>query len=96
MDLAAPAHAGCLRGGRVHRLRRHENAIDPQVKAATFTSTRRAPGSEVDPAAVDKVRPEARQLIDDVDGMVTVSMFTEPDGSAVGTAHRSPGALRCA
>ena len=42
--------------------------------------------------AVAKVRPEARQLIDDVDGMVTISMYSEPEGDAVGTAQQvAPG-----
>jgi hypothetical protein len=39
-------------------------------------------------AAVTKVRPEARQLIDDVDGMVTISTYSEPGGDAVGTAQQ--------
>jgi hypothetical protein len=71
-----------------------ESAIDTQVKAASFT---------FDPTvgpddqkwildAVNKVRPEARQLIDDVDGMVTISMFSEPNGRAVGMARQvEPG-----
>ena len=43
-------------------------------------------------AAVDKVRPEARQLIDDVDGMVTIRTFSEPGGGAVGLMREaSPG-----
>jgi hypothetical protein len=67
-----------------------EHAIDPQVKAASFTFD-----ASVTPrdqewilGAVAKVRPEARQLIDDVDGMVTISLYTEPDGAAVGTAQQ--------
>jgi hypothetical protein len=34
--------------------------------------------------AVDKARPEARQLIDDVDGMVTIDTFSDSGGNAVG------------
>jgi hypothetical protein len=67
-----------------------EHAIEPQVRAATF-----AFDPSVTPAdqawildAVGRVRPEARQLIDDVDGMVTVSMFSDPEGAAVGTTQQ--------
>jgi len=82
---AAAAITGCGGG---------EKAIDQQVKAATFTfdPTVAAGDQKWILEAVDQVRPEARQLIDDVDGMVTVSMFSEPEGSAVGTAQQvSPG-----
>jgi hypothetical protein len=71
-----------------------EPAVDPQVKAASFTfDASVAPGDqEWILGAVAKVRPEARQLIDDVDGMVTISMYAEPEGQAVGTAQQvAPG-----
>jgi hypothetical protein len=77
----AAAFTGCGAG---------EHAIDPQVKAASFTFD-----ASVSPQdrqwildAVAKVRPEARQLIDDVDGMVTISTFSEPGGAAVGSAQQ--------
>ena len=35
-------------------------------------------------AAIDQARPEARQLIDDVDGMVTVTTWTNPSDDAAG------------
>jgi hypothetical protein len=82
---AAVAAAGCGRD---------EHAIDRQVKAASFTFD-----ASVGPrdqewilGAVAKVRPEARQLIEDVDGMVTVSTYSEPSGRAVGTTQQlAPG-----
>jgi hypothetical protein len=73
-----------------------QNAIDAQVKTATF---RFDPTVGPDDQkwileAVGKVRPEARQLIDDVDGMVTISMFSEPNGRAVGMAREAaPGSF---
>ena len=77
----AVALAGCGAG---------EHAIDPQVKAASFTFDPRSSPQDQEwiLAAVAKVRPEARQLIDDVDGMVTISTYSEPDGGAVGTAQQ--------
>jgi hypothetical protein len=81
----AAALAGCGK---------HEGAIDPQVKAASFTfdASVTPPDQEWILGAVAKVRPEARQLIDDVDGMVTISVYNEPDGRAVGTAQQlAPG-----
>jgi hypothetical protein len=82
---AAVAFAGCGQD---------ENAIDAQVRAATFSFD---PSVTPDDRqwileAVDKARPEARQLIDDVDGMVTISMFSDASGGAVGTAQEvAPG-----
>jgi hypothetical protein len=66
-----------------------EHAVEPQVKAATFTfdATVTPDDQRWILEAVTKARPEARTLIDDVDGMVTVSMFSEPGGGAVGTAQ---------
>ena len=40
-------------------------------------------------AAIDKVRPEARQLIDDIDGMVTITTYSEPDGGTVGLMRQT-------
>jgi hypothetical protein len=64
----------------------NEQRIDPAVRAATFRfADTVAPGDrEWILAAVDQARPEARQLIDDIDGMVTISTFSEADGRAVG------------
>jgi hypothetical protein len=67
-----------------------EGAIDPKVRAASFTfdATVAPEDREWILGAVAKVRPEARQLIDDVDGMVTISAYSEPRGRAVGTAQQ--------
>jgi hypothetical protein len=77
---AAVALAGCGKS---------EHAIDPQLKAASFTFD-----ASVSPkdrewilGAVATVRPEARQLIDDVDGMVTIGVYNDPGGAAVGVTH---------
>ena len=82
---AAVAFAGCGK---------KEHAVDPQVKAASFTFDASVTPQDQEwiLGAVAKVRPEARQLIDDVDGMVTISMYAEPEGMAVGTAQQvAPG-----
>ena len=78
---AAVALTGC---------RKEHKQIDPHVKAASFSfDPSVAPRDrEWILAAVANVRPEARQLIDDVDGMVTISTYSEPDGRAVGTAQQ--------
>jgi hypothetical protein len=64
----------------------NQHDVDPAVRTATFrfdeTVTPR--DREWILAAVETTRPEARQLIDDIDGMVTVSTFNEPNGRAVG------------
>ena len=39
-------------------------------------------------AAIDSARPEARQLIDDVDGMVVVRTWVAPNARAVGLMQR--------
>ena len=67
-----------------------EQALDPQLRSATFTfdASVTAPDREWIEAAVAKTRPEARQLIDDVDGMVTISAFNQPGASAVGIAEK--------
>jgi hypothetical protein len=63
-----------------------DDGVDPQVRAATFTFD-----ASVSPQdrewilqSVGKVRPEAKQLIEDVDGMVTITAFNTPGGQAVG------------
>jgi hypothetical protein len=63
-----------------------EHRIDPQLRAATFTFDPSVPAGDREwiLAAVGKLRPEARQLIDDVDGMVTIGVYDEPGGAAVG------------
>lgn len=77
---ASIAVAGCGAG---------EHEIDPTLKAATFTfdASVSAPDREWILAAVEKTRPEARQLIDDVDGMVTIGAYNEPRGGAVGVTQ---------
>jgi hypothetical protein len=71
-----------------------EPRIAPEVRAAGL---RFAPEvSEKDRkwilAAIDQARPEARQLIDDVDGMVTVTTWRNPDDNATGyMATNTPG-----
>lgn len=78
---ATVALAGC--GG-------DEQRIEPAVKAATFrfAGTVAPRDREWILAAVEQTRPEARQLIDDVDGMVTISTFNEPHGRAVGVMQQ--------
>ena len=83
--LLALALTGC--GGQ------EEPPIAPEVRAA---SLRFAPEvAEKDRqwilAAIDQARPEARQLIDDVDGMVTITTWQNPRDRAAGlmTAERA-------
>jgi hypothetical protein len=78
---SAVALTGCGKG---------EQALDPQVRAETFTFDASVTPQDREwiEAAVAKTRPEARQLIDDVDGMVTISAYNEPGGGAVGTAQQ--------
>jgi hypothetical protein len=66
------------------------NAIDTQVRSATFTFDARVPQKDREwiLAAVEKTRPEARQLIDDIDGMVTIGVFNNVNAGAVGTAQQ--------
>jgi hypothetical protein len=63
-----------------------ELRVEPTVRAATFRfDPAVSPGDKAwILSAVDQARPEARQLIDDVDGMVTISTFSDPGGRAVG------------
>ena len=75
--LALVTVAGC--GG-------DDGGIDPAVKAATFrfADTVAPADREWILTAVDKIRPEARQLIDNVDGMTVLSTYSDPGGGAVG------------
>ncbi|HWK26824.1 MAG TPA: hypothetical protein VNS09_09690 [Solirubrobacter sp.] len=63
-----------------------EHRVDPATRQATFTFDPSVSERDRDwiLAAVDRTRPEARQLIDDVDGMVTLGTFRDPGGPAVG------------
>jgi len=76
----AVAIAGCGRGGA---------PVAPEVKARGLTwSPDVAPGDrEWIEAALASARPEARQLIDDVDGMVEVRTNNEPSARTVGTTQ---------
>jgi hypothetical protein len=79
---ASVALAGC--GAEPH-------ALDPALKSATFAfdGTVAPADREWIEAAVSKTRPEARQLIDDVDGMVTIGTFSQAGGAAVGMARQT-------
>jgi hypothetical protein len=67
-----------------------EHALDPHVRAGTFTFDASVEPKDRDwiLASVDKLRPEARQLVDDVDGMVTIGVYNEPGGGAAGTTQQ--------
>jgi hypothetical protein len=82
--LAASAAVGLTGCGK------DANALDPQLRARTFTFDPSVAPKDREwiLAAVDKVRPEARQLIDDVDGMVTIGTYDEPRGGAAGTTQQ--------
>src|SRR4051812_2013924 len=87
--LLLPIVAACAAAG-LTGCGKDANALDPQLRSRTFTFD-----PSVAPkdrawilAAVDKVRPEARQLVDDVDGMVTIGTFDEPAGGAAGTTQQ--------
>ena len=71
--------------------RASEERVEPRLRAATFTfdGTVAPRDREWILAAIDNVRPEARQLIDDVDGMVTIGTFSEPGGKTVGLAEET-------
>ena len=58
--------------------------VSPEVRAATFSWEVGDKDRKWIEAAIDEARPEARQLIDQVDGMVTVRTFSAPGGPAVG------------
>src|SRR5215207_7863044 len=83
---AVAALAGCGGG---------DAPVSPDVRAARLSFA-----SEVAPedrewilAAVEQARPEAQALIDDVDGMVVVSTFSDPGARAVGLmTTNEPGA----
>jgi hypothetical protein len=67
-----------------------ENALDPHLRAATFTFDASVAPKDRDwiLASIDQLRPEARQLVDDVDGMVTIGVYNEPSGGAAGTTQQ--------
>ncbi|MBE2314871.1 hypothetical protein DVA67_002700 [Solirubrobacter sp. CPCC 204708] len=75
--LACLAFAGCGQ---------EELAVDPAVRAATWRwdTTVAAPDQRWILAAIDQARPEARQLIDDVDGMVIFGTYAQPGASETG------------
>jgi hypothetical protein len=80
------ALAGC--GG-------NEAPVSKEVQAAglRFADTVAPKDREWILAAIDQARPEARSLIDDVDGMVVITTYIEPDGPAVGMMRTTqPGA----
>lgn len=74
-----------------------EPPVDPAVRAAGFRWDTTV--SERDRAwiteAVDQARPEARQLIDDVDGMVVLGTYAQPGEPEVGMMRPTgPGAYQ--
>ena len=72
-----------------------EAPVSPEVKAAglRFADTVAPEDREWIQAAIEQARPEARALIDDVDGMVVVSTYSEPGSHAVGMMRTTqPGA----
>jgi hypothetical protein len=69
--------------------------VSPEVQAAglRFADTVAPKDREWIVAAIELARPEARALIDDVDGMVVVTTYHEPGGPAVGMMRpTAPGA----
>jgi hypothetical protein len=66
-----------------------ELRVDPAVRAATFRFAPTVADGDREwiLAAVEKARPEARQLIDDVDGMVTITTWSDPGSEAVGVTR---------
>jgi hypothetical protein len=74
---AVLAFAGC--GGE-------DPPVDPATRAASFRwdTTVKAKDKRWIQAAIDEARPEARQLIDDVDGMVILGTYAQPGAPEVG------------
>jgi predicted small lipoprotein YifL len=74
--LALAALAGCG----------EEPPIDPAVRAATFQwdTTVKERDKRWILEAVDQARPEARRLIDDVDGMIVMGTYAQPGSPEVG------------
>lgn len=68
-----------------------EHRVEPAIRNATFTFAPTVTDRDKTwiLAAVDKTRPEARQLIDDIDGMVTISTFNDRSLGAVGLAREA-------
>lgn len=77
LGLALLVLAGC--GG-------DEPSVDPAVRAATFRwdTTVREKDKRWILAAIGEARPEARQLIDEVDGRVIIGTYAEPGAPHVG------------
>ena len=63
-----------------------EPPVDPATRAATFRWDTTVSGKDKRwiQAAIDEARPEARQLIDDIDGMVIVGTYAEPGAPEIG------------
>ncbi len=63
-----------------------EPPVDPATRAATFRWDTTVSGKDKRwiQAAIDEARPEARQLIDDIDGMVIVGTYAQPGASEIG------------
>jgi hypothetical protein len=70
---------------------RNERAIDKDVRAAglRFTASVASPDRAWIEAAIAQARPEARALIGDVDGMVTVRTASAPGAPWVGLARQT-------
>jgi hypothetical protein len=86
---ALPLLAACL-AAALTGCGKDENVVDPQLRAATFTfdASVMPKDREWILASIDTLRPEARQLVDDVDGMVTIGVYNEPSGGAAGTTQQ--------
>jgi hypothetical protein len=72
-----------------------EPPVSPEVRAAglRFALEVAAGDREWIAAAIEQARPEARALVDDVDGMVVVKTFSDPGSPAVGLMlPTAPGA----
>src|SRR4051794_4905744 len=68
--------------------------VSPEVRAAglRFATGVRNSDREWILAAIEQARPEARALVDDVDGMVVVSTFSDRRAREVGlTTRTAPG-----
>jgi hypothetical protein len=84
-----PLLAACAAAATFSGCGAKEHAIDPAVKAGTFQMGVDANDREWILEAIEKVRPEARQLIDDVDGMVTIGTVNEPGAPYVGVTRQT-------
>src|ERR1700754_4045871 len=75
--LALAAFAGCGN---------EDPPVDPAKRAATFRwdTTVKPKDQKWIQRAIDEARPEARQLIDDVDGLVIIGTYAQPGAPEVG------------